>query len=395
MSNTFFGGLLGTLKSTFRINKATVDASGLSAARTLTLQDCAGIVALSQRLMPVLGVTPSANQDDYNPSGLADAGILRVNASASIKITGLATGAEGRILTVCNASTDYLLWLEHENTSSTAGNRFTLPKGFPAFLMPSDTITLLYDATASRWVVWEWPTQGQAMGLTEFCDFLASSLVVGANSSISVGPFGAVTSGTAATMQESTYLLNSTEKPAGILQMDTGSTATGRGAVGSGSSAGDIVPAQGPALSVARLAVETTVDGTQTFQVFSGFLDASGGSPSDGAAWNNRWNGSAAEWSQDRWAAGTPTRSVTGSPSPDNNYIWLLVFMNPGWTRADFIYSTDSKAFTKADSPTTGLPSSTQLTAWCAAAILKSAGNTARNVSLDLAGYRIDIVVRG
>ena len=49
---------------------------------------------------------------------------------------------------------------------------------------------------------------------------------------------------------------------------------------------------------------------------------------------NTRWNGSAAEWSQDRFAATTATRTTTGSPTPDNNYIWLVVFVNPGWTRA-------------------------------------------------------------
>ncbi len=388
MSSLLLSGLLGTLKSTLRINKATVDASVLTVARTQTLQDLAGIVALSQRLLPVLGVTPSANQDNYSPTGLADAGILRVNASASIKLTGLATGAEGRVLVVWNASTDYLLWLEHENTSSTAANRFTLPKAFPAFLMPGDMITLLYDATATRWIVWSWSSQGPAMGLMAFSDFVGENGQVAINNTAQIGPFGAVTSGTAATIQTSTYLIDTTEKPAGVVQLDTGSQATGRSTIGSPNT-GDIVPAQGPALSIARLAVETTVDGTQTFQVFTGFIDAAAG-PTNGAAWNNRWNGSAAEWSQDRWAAGTPTRTASGSPSPDNTYICLAVFLNAAWSRADFLYSTDGKSFTKAGSPTTGLPSGAQNTVWTAISIIKSAGATARNISLDYAGCRVD-----
>lgn len=114
----------------------------------------------------VLTVTPSANQNDYNPTGIKYANVLRINSSASIKLTGLANGAEGRRVTIVNASTDFLLWLENENTASSAANRFDLPKGFPAFLMPGDAITLLYDGTASRWLVSEWPSQGQAMGLS-------------------------------------------------------------------------------------------------------------------------------------------------------------------------------------------------------------------------------------
>jgi hypothetical protein len=144
---------------------------------------------------------------------------------------------------------------------------------------------------------------------------------------------------------------------------------------------------------VARLAVQTTVSATETFQVVSGFLDSlAAGALTDGVAWNNRWNGSAAEWSQDRFAATVATRTTTGSPTPDNNYIWLVVFVNAAWNRVDFIYSTDSVSFTLASSPTTGLPSSTQRTAWCPAQIIKSAGTTARLVTIDLAGYRIDYV---
>lgn len=391
MSSTFLSGLLGTLKSTFRINKATLDASGLSAARSVALQDLAGLVALSQRLLPVLGVTPSADQNDYSPSGLADAGILRVNASASIKITGLTTGADGRIVTIWNASTDYLLWLEHENTSSSAANRFTLPKGFPAFLMPADTITLLYDATVSRWVVWHWPTQGPAMGLVLFSDFIEATVTVAANASPAIGIFGASCAGTAATIQTAATGVNTTERAAGVLQLDTGTTATGRSTIGNVGN-DQIVPTLGAALSVARIAVETTVSGTETFQVISGFANSADGAWDDGVAWENRWTGAAAEWSQTRMANTTATRSATGSPTPNNNYIWLVVFINPAWTRADFIYSTDSLSFVKADSPTTGFPSNSQLTSWTPCSIVKSLGGTSRAVSIDLAGYRLDSI---
>lgn len=389
MGNTFLSGLLGTLKSTFRINKATLDASGLSAVRTLTLQDLAGTVALSERPFPVLTVTPSANQNDYNPTGLSAAGILRANIGTTMKLTGLATGADGRPLVLQNVSTDYLLWLEHESASSSAANRFTLPNAFPAFLMPGDTMTLLYDGTSSRWRVWIWPNQGIAMGLRHFDDFMGSSTTQSAGTVGTVGLFGATTNGTAATIQSSSYLIDTTEKPAGVIQADTGTTATGRSVIGN-TGTGDIVPTLGASLSVARLAVETTVDGTQTFQVVSGFMDCAGGTLTDGVAWVNRWNGSAAEWSQDTYSGGARNGSVANSPSSSNTYIWLVVFINPGWTRSDFIYSTDSLAFTLANSPGSGLPGSGAPTTWCGAGIIKSAGATSRAISVDLAGYRVD-----
>lgn len=328
----------------------------------------------------VLTVAPSTDQNDYNPTGLGFANRLNVNGSASLKLTGLAGGYDGRIIEIHNGASDYLLWLEHENTASAAANRFKLPKAFPAFLMPEDSISLKYSGADSRWEVIAWANQGQAMGLMEFSDFLGS----GSWLTLTV-------SGSGASGQVSTYLVNTTEKPVGSFQIDTGTTTTGRATVGFSSTDG-FPPTIGAALSVVRLAVEATVTGAETFQCISGFADCAGGTFVDGVAWNNRWNGSAAEWSQDRLANSTATRSATGSPTPDNNYIWLVVFVNPGWTRADFIYSTNSVSFTKADSPTTGLPGSTRNTGWVAASIIKSAGTTQRNVSVDLAGYRVDAV---
>jgi hypothetical protein len=45
----FIADLLGTFSNTFKIgkSKATLDASGLTAARTLVLQDKAGTIALT------------------------------------------------------------------------------------------------------------------------------------------------------------------------------------------------------------------------------------------------------------------------------------------------------------------------------------------------------------
>lgn len=338
-------------------------------------------------------VTPGTNQNDYNAGSLADlinCKGLRLGITATIELTGIAATYDGHEIVLANTSTDFLLILENQSTASAAANRFDLPNGFPFFLMPSDRITLRYSSVSSRWQAVAASANLSQMGLTLFTDMIGGTGT--ANLAPTGGGLTVFASGTGAAAASSTYLANTTERPLGIIQVTSGTTTTGRAGIGDNGT-DQIIPTLGAALSVARIAVQTTVSGTETFQVLSGFVDSlAAGATTDGVAWNNRWNGSAAEWSQDRWAATTATRTTTGSPTPDNNYIWLVVFVNPGWTRADFIYSTDSVTFTIASSPTTGFPSSTQRTSWCPAQIIKSAGTTARLVAIDLAGYRVDYV---
>ncbi len=96
-------------------------------------------------------ISPSqitANQNDYNPSGLSGAVILRLNTDASRDITGLQGGADGRVITIVNVGTNPMV-LKAESTSSSAANRF----GFEADLTLASKASCLlaYDNTASRW----------------------------------------------------------------------------------------------------------------------------------------------------------------------------------------------------------------------------------------------------
>lgn len=383
---------LGTYSAANELTRTTVvrSSNSNSAVSFAAGTKRVGITILGN---DIHSATPSTNQNDYDAGSLADlinCKGLRLNIGATINLTGLAATYDGHEIVLANTSTDYLLWLEHQSTSSSAANRFDLPNGFPFFLMPSDRITLRYSSVSSRWQAVSASANLSQMGLTLFTDCIGGTGT--ANLAHAGGGITVFASGTGAAAAASTYLANTTERPMGIIQVTSGTTTTGRAGVGDNGT-DQIIPTLGAALSVARLAVQTTVSGTETFQVLSGFVDSlAAGATTDGVAWNNRWNGSAAEWSQDRWAATTATRTTTGSPTPDNNYIWLVVFVNPGWTRADFIYSTDSVSFSLASSPTTGFPSSTRRTSWCAAQIIKSAGTTARLVAVDLAGYRVDYV---
>jgi len=374
---------LGTYSGASTLTRTTVVRSSNSGS---AVSFAAGTKRVGITLLgdEVHTAAPSSNQNDYDAGSLADlirASSLRLEITATLKLTGLAATYDGHEVVIANSSTDYLLWLENQNTSSSAANRFDLPNGFPFFLMPGDRITLRYSSISSRWQAVSASSNISQMGLTEFTDFAGGT----------TGPFTSTVSGTGASTQASAYLIDTTERPMGAVQIDTGTTATGRATIGSAATA-NIIPTLGAALSVARLAVEAAVDATNTYTVNSGFIDSAGGTRTDGVCWEYRWDGAAVEWSQTRFAGAAATRTNTGSPAGSLTYIWLVIFINPGWTRADFIYSTDSVSFTVASSPTTGFPSNTQDTAWAAASMIKSVGTTQRNCSIDLAGNRVDYV---
>ena len=90
----------------------------------------------------------TSNQNDYAPTGFSTATVLRLSTDASRTITGLAGGADGRIITIHNIGSNDLI-LSNESASSTAANRFAL--GADATIGANTSTTLRYDATSSRW----------------------------------------------------------------------------------------------------------------------------------------------------------------------------------------------------------------------------------------------------
>ena len=378
-----------------------VSPDGSSWYEAIVIDRSSGNVRLPLSVPNVLSHSPAANQNNYSPSGYSTTSaqhqLIRVSPSASLKLTGLAGGVAGKLVTIRNSSTDYLLWLEHENASSSSANRFTLRRSFPVFLLPGDSVTLIWNGAASRWEVFAWPHEGMAMGLTKFDDF-GDTVAIDAGTNGIIGIFGGGPVGTASSVATSTYLVNTTEKPMGVVALATGATTTGRVVLGGnrGTQGRSMIASLGCALSVVRLARQTAIDGIETYQIFSGWGDGQSGSFANGIGWEGRWDGvSAEEWSQTRYAAAAATRSNSGSPAVDGNYIWLVTFMNADWSRADMIFSTDSLAFSVAASPTTGLPATNAALSWMGALLLKSAGTTSRSVHVDLAGYRYDVGARG
>lgn len=94
----------------------------------------------------------SGNTDDYAPTGIITAAVLRISSSAgNINLTGIDAGVgmiSGRRLRLINEDTVDTITLKNDVTS-TAANRFLMPADFP--MLPNSIVDLERDATASRW----------------------------------------------------------------------------------------------------------------------------------------------------------------------------------------------------------------------------------------------------
>lgn len=297
--------------------------------------------------------------------------IVRWNGAGTTGITGIVLSA-GQQVTIVNASTDYLLWLENESTASAAGNRIMGPDGFPMFLMPGDCITLWKDGTTNRVRVLSWPTRGKAMGLTDFDDFAGGNFGVYTNTNNS-GTTGAQYAGSA--------------KAFGVAGVNTSTSASSRPTIG-GATAMSLGSAA--VLTVSRARCGTALpDGTETYTGIVGLSSVTNDAHVNAIAWELRWNGASAEWAQSCVSASVATRSTASSPSPVlSAWIWLAVFVNAAGSRADFIYSTDGVAFVLSGSASSGLPSTSVQISPVAIAAMKTAGTTARIMHADIAGFR-------
>ena len=90
----------------------------------------------------------TADQNNYNPAGLAAASVMQINADAARNVSGLASGAEGRCVTVINVGSQPVTLLS-ESASSSASNRFSLASNLT--IAAKQAAILRYDGTAARW----------------------------------------------------------------------------------------------------------------------------------------------------------------------------------------------------------------------------------------------------
>ena len=109
-----------------------------------TTLENAGSTAFSGDITPT---ALAANTDNWAPTGLATASVIRVSASGAFQLTGITGGVDGRVLTLLNVGANTITLMN--DVTSTAANRFLL--GANLSVAANQSVTLLYDATASRW----------------------------------------------------------------------------------------------------------------------------------------------------------------------------------------------------------------------------------------------------
>jgi hypothetical protein len=93
----------------------------------------------------------SADQDDYAPTGLATAAVIRLTASADVAITGIAAQTHGRTLTLINVSSKRIT-LVNDSVDSAASNRFYFEAQGDVILAPNACCVLRWDEDVDGWV---------------------------------------------------------------------------------------------------------------------------------------------------------------------------------------------------------------------------------------------------
>jgi hypothetical protein len=97
----------------------------------------------------------TASQNDWGPTDIETATIVRANPDGSgpYDITGIdVTGVTVLRKKLYNVGSSNLV-LKHNSTSSTAGNRFTIPGAADLTLEPNDVVDIFLDSTSTTWRV--------------------------------------------------------------------------------------------------------------------------------------------------------------------------------------------------------------------------------------------------
>lgn len=99
-------------------------------------------------------ITPAqitANQNNYNPSGLSGATVLRLSTDTTRSVTGLQGGTDGRLIQLINVGS-FAVQLVDNSGSSSAANVFRF-LGADYYIYPGDAVALRYDNTLTAWVL--------------------------------------------------------------------------------------------------------------------------------------------------------------------------------------------------------------------------------------------------
>jgi hypothetical protein len=127
----------------FIVTSSTAAKSGFGTVTPNVTLDINGGVASRQTTKSEI----TANQNDY---AIGSGTAFRMSSDASRNVTGLTGGSDGKLLIIRNVGAQNIVFT-NEDAASTAANRITTSTGANITLAPNGTLTLMYDATSSRW----------------------------------------------------------------------------------------------------------------------------------------------------------------------------------------------------------------------------------------------------
>ena len=109
----------------------------------------AWILNVDLRIESVINAIISGNQNNFSPTGLADAIEIWLVPDADLDITGLQGGISGRVIILRNTDATYIVTLKDQDTNSSAANRFDF--GADVTIQPKRCVIVKYDDNADRW----------------------------------------------------------------------------------------------------------------------------------------------------------------------------------------------------------------------------------------------------
>lgn len=149
-----------SLPSALTFTGKTVTGGTFSGPTITGAADVQQSISLSGDITPTQ-IAVSTN--DYAPTGFSTASAVRLSTDAARNITGLAGGSDGRIIILHNVGS-FNTVLTNQDAASSAANRFLF--GGDLTLLPDYSVTLRYDATASRWRAITTATAGGGGGVS-------------------------------------------------------------------------------------------------------------------------------------------------------------------------------------------------------------------------------------
>ncbi len=278
-------------------------------------------------------ISPSqltATQNDWNPTGLATAWIIRLSGDASFRlITGIVAPSFAKRLILHNTGSDAIL-LPTQHTGSSAANRFNF--GRDVILFGGKSIEIVYDPTTSRWRLLS------KAGIYDDVEqnYINYKFVSPVSTTSSDYDFWEVSSTAASSLVAPQSGLF------GGVSVNTGISSTGNGYVASkedffytGNSADNATWAYAKAVIITPSSLS---DGSNEYTLRIGFLtDAGGGNANDGVYFRYTHSLSSGQWAAVTTAGGSSSATSSGVTVSASSIYLLEVYYLPNTTARFFI----------------------------------------------------------